>query len=244
MDNIIPPILAHRGASALAPENTLSAFLKAKQLGIQWIEFDVMLTACGEVIVFHDETLNRTTNGSGNVNDYTYDYLKTLDAGSWFNSRFAGEKIPTLREVLVFLSEYQMSANIEIKALPGQEESLVHHVLDLINDYEKTALLVSSFSLEVLQLVRKDSQKISIGVLMDEWHDNWQQISDQLNAAAVDVNQQILNPARIHEIKATNRLLLTYTVNNLIRAKELLSWGVNAIFSDCPREMLTLINQN
>src|SRR5438552_7543288 len=88
-------IIAHRGASALAPENTLAAFHKAKEIGAKWVEFDCMLASCGEVVVIHDETLDRTTNGLGRVIDYPYSYLKTLNAGSWFNPIFADEKIPT-----------------------------------------------------------------------------------------------------------------------------------------------------
>ena len=241
--SIKPPIIAHRDASALAPENTLSAFLKAKQLGMNWLEFDVMLAACGEVIVFHDETLNRTTNGSGNVVEHTYAYLQTLDAGSWFNPIFAGEKIPTLRETLIFLLNNQLSANIEIKALPGQEEKLVNLVLEMIEDYQEIPLLISSFSLRSLQFGRKKSQTLSIGFLMDEWQSDWKIICDELNAVAVDVNQTILNPQRIQEIKSSQRLLLTYTVNDPVRAETLILWGADAVFSDCPEQLVTRIKQ-
>src|SRR5262245_86406 len=105
-----PPLIAHRGASAYAPENTLAAFKKAKELGAQWLEFDVQLTACGEIVVFHDERLERTTNGRGWIHEKPYSYLKTLDAGSWFNSQFAGEKIPTLVEALEFLRQNNLMA--------------------------------------------------------------------------------------------------------------------------------------
>src|SRR3990167_7563410 len=120
-----PKVIAHRGASAYAPENTLIAFTKAAQLEIKWIEFDVMQASCGTPIIFHDETLNRTTNGKGDVCRYSYTYLQTLDAGSWFNPRFSGERIPTLNAVMAFLANENMNANIEIKALPGQEEQCV-----------------------------------------------------------------------------------------------------------------------
>ena len=112
-----PPFIAHRGACRLAPENTLSAFVKAAQLGVKWVELDVMQAACGEVVVFHDETLERTTGAKGKVSDYPYTYLQTLDAGSWFNPRFSGEHIPTLVEVMEFLSSMHMNANIELKVL-------------------------------------------------------------------------------------------------------------------------------
>jgi glycerophosphoryl diester phosphodiesterase len=116
---IDPPLIAHRGASAYAPENTLAAFIKAQQLGVRWVEFDVMLTRCGEVVVIHDETLERTTDGVGEVSHYPYSYLQTLDAGSWFGAQFKGEKIPTLKEVLVFLAQHSMCVNVEVKAQAG-----------------------------------------------------------------------------------------------------------------------------
>lgn len=131
-----PPIIAHRGASKYTPENTFAAFRKAKELGINWVEFDVMLTADGEVVVIHDETLERTTNGTGAVIAQAYSYLRTLDAGSWFDPSFANEKIPTLREVIKLLNELDMFANIEIKAQSGNEEttakkSIIHYSRNL-----------------------------------------------------------------------------------------------------------------
>ena len=93
-----PPVIEHRGVSSYAPENTMSAFTRAVQLGIQWVEFDVMLAACGTPIIIHDESLDRTTNGHGNVGDYSYSYLRTLDAGSWFSPSYSGERIPSLEE--------------------------------------------------------------------------------------------------------------------------------------------------
>src|SRR5690242_18360485 len=97
---INPPVFAHRGANQYAPENTLAAFRKAKALGITWLELDVMLSKDQQVIVMHDETVDRTTNGHGLVNQYSYAALRELDAGSWFDKQFKGEKIPSLYEVI------------------------------------------------------------------------------------------------------------------------------------------------
>lgn len=234
MLTIHPPVIAHRGASREAPENTISAFMRAKQIGANWVEFDVQLCA-DELIVIHDETLNRTTNGKGYINDIPYAALQNLDAGTWFSPDFAGEKIPTLREVIAFLGRVGMNANIEIKHQEGREEDLVKAVLKNLSEHwqhRRSPPLISSFSVEILKLVRKYSPTASLGFLMDEWQDNWQKICNELNCAAVDVNHEILNLNYIKDIKKTGRVLLAYTVNNLSRANELFSWGVDAVFTD------------
>lgn len=239
--SIHPPIIAHRGASALAPENTLVAFKRAKECGIQWIEFDVTVAACGEVVVFHDDTLQRTTNGQGNIHEMSYQELKVLDAGSWFSSEFTGEKIPTLKQTLLWLDHYQMAANIEIKSYPGKEAWLVRRVLEEIESYanQATPLLMTSFSRTVLEKVRHHSIHVPLGLLMDEWDENFTSICDELALINVGMNQHHLTRVRAEKIKASGRLLFAYTVNDVLRAQTLFSWGVDAIFSDCAQELLS-----
>lgn len=239
LSSYITPVIAHRGASALAPENTLSAFRRAAEIGAKWVEFDVMLAACGEVVVIHDETLDRTTNGTGLVCDYPYKYLKTLDAGSWFNTAFRDEKIPTLKEVFGVLTECHLFPNIEIKPSLGNEEQTVKNVIAVTKQYWNANLpvLFSSFSHEVRRILRKWLPSGLLACLMHEWQEDWKKTSDELQCVAIDVNHTILIPERIHDIKSTGRLLLSYTIDDPIRAHELFSWGVDAIFSNCPPVM-------
>lgn len=230
-----PPVLAHRGASANAPENTMSAFVRAVQLGIQWVEFDVMLAACGTPIIFHDETLDRTTSASGNVGDYPYAYLQTLDAGAWFKSTFAGERIPTLEQVAEFLVGTGLHANVEIKPLPGQDEATVDATLKVMSAYfteDSTQILYSSFSIPTLKYLRAHAPHCLMGLLMHEWLPDWQQVAASLHCVAINVNEEILTAERVREIKDTGRLLLSYTVNDTARADQLYGWGVDAVFSD------------
>lgn len=237
---IIPPIIAHRGVSALAPENTLAAFAKAKECGLRWIEFDVTLAACGEVVVMHDDTLQRTSNGVGKITDFTYDYLKTLDAGSWFAPEFAGEKIPTLKEVLLFLNQSQMAANIEIKSYPGNEEYLAKRVLEEIANYagKNTSLLVTSFSKTILKQVRLRSSQIPLGFLMSDWDETYLDICHEISLVNIGINQDLLSLACVKQLKSSGKLLFAYVVNDVARAKELFSFGVDAIFSDCSEAFL------
>lgn len=234
-------VFAHRGANRLAPENTLAAFLQAKMLGISWLEFDVMLSKDNEVVVIHDETLNRTTNGKGNVHDYPYAILKTLDAGSWFNPKFSTEKIPLLRDVITFLKENHMSANIEIKALPGLETLTVQKVLAEINLHwtkEMLAPLVSSFSLPALKALRMQSKTIPIGFLMDEWNSEWKKIADELQCVSIHLNEKLATRENILAIKNTKRLVFCYTINDKQHADALFTLGVDAVFSDVPDKII------
>lgn len=236
-----PPVIAHRGASGHAPENTMSAFVKAAQLGIKWIEFDVMLAACGEPIIFHDDNLERTTTGKGEVGSYPYAFLRTLDAGSWMQPRFSGETIPTLKHVIEFLNNAKISANVEIKAKPGQEEALIVRVLEEMSEFlsaTKSTILFSSFSRDALHLLRKHSPDCLLGLLMHEWEPNWKDVCQALNCASVNVNQEVMTHERAQEVKHVGKPLLCYTVNNPARARELYSWGVDAVFSDYPDKIL------
>lgn len=231
-----PPVIAHRGASAYAPENTLIAFAKAAQLGAHWIEFDVMQASCGELIVFHDETLERTTNGCGEIIKYPYAFLQTLDAGAWFDPKFSGEKIPTLAQVFDFLN-HQLNANVELKALPGLEELLVKRMSEeILMRYgdEAKNILFSSFSIDALYLLRQFLPKAQLGLLLHEWRSDWREIYDLLSCISLHLNHEILTAKIAREIKNENKILLCYTVNDPVRAKELYSWGVDAVFSDVP----------
>lgn len=243
---INPPVIAHRGASLYAPENTISAFKIAKKLGLQWVEFDVMLAKCGEAVVIHDEILTRTTNGKGHVNDYSYEYLKNLDAGSWFHPQFSFEKIPTLKEVIRFLIQEGLYANIEIKAQDDLAHKAVEKILEVIrkeklNDYFPP--LISSFSRTILKHIRADSNDWLLGFLMDEWQTDWDVFCKDYLCASVNVNETLLNADKVREIKASNRLLTAYVVNDIARANTLFALGVDAIFSDCP-DLFNKINMN
>lgn len=230
-----PPVLAHRGASAYAPENTMSAFLRAVQLGIKWVEFDVMLASCGTPIIFHDDTLDRTTNGHGDVANCSYAYLRTLDAGSWFSPLYAGERIPSLEEVAQFLVSTGLHANVEIKPLPGQDEQTVLGALNILSTFfpeDSPQILYSSFSIPSLQCLRQHAPSAQRALLMHDWNPEWRLIADELQCTSINVYQEELNVARAQEIKHDKRMLLSYTVNDPDRAEQLFSWGVDAVFSD------------
>jgi len=231
----VPPVIAHRGANNMAPENTLAAFSRAKEQGANWVEFDVMLSADGEAVVIHDETLERTTSGAGLVSDHPYSYLKTLDAGSWFANEFSEERIPTFKEVIEVIRRDKLSANVEIKSQPGHEEQAVKKILNDIAAYWRGDMqppLISSFSMEILRYVRQYSKDALIGILVDDWFDGWATLAEEYKCAAVDLNHKILTRESAKAIKDMGKTILCYTVNDPKRALELYSWGVDAVFTD------------
>ncbi len=229
-----PPIIAHRGASLIAPENTMIAFVKAVQSGVKWVEFDVMHAADGEPIIFHDDRLDRTTTGRGDIEQHPYSYLKTLDAGGWFHPYYAGECIPTLKMVLAFLKEMHLSANIELKSdHPGS----VPRVLQVLAEAGLTShnqILFSSFTIPTLYTLRKLAPEANIGLLMHEWLPNWEEVCRELRCCSVHLNIDILTHERVKKIKNSGLLVLCYTVNQPSLAKTCFRWGVDAIFSDDP----------
>jgi glycerophosphoryl diester phosphodiesterase len=158
--------LAHRGASGHAPQNTLAAFLLAAEMGADGIELDVHLSADNEVVVIHDDTVDGTTDGHGRVSRMRLSELKRLDAGAWFDQRFAGERIPTLQEVFDAVG-HLLVINIEIKAErdhhpPAQEAEVVR----LIEDNQMVhRVLISSFAPSSLRRVRKMNPHIPLGFL-------------------------------------------------------------------------------
>ncbi len=234
-------IIGHRGASAYAPENTLAAFTKAKDLGCDFIEFDVMLSVDGEAFVFHDDNLKRTTNGRGEVGLVTASYLRSLDAGGWYAKQFRDEKIPSLQETLEWLVAFGVQANIEIKPYPGTTEQTSIAVLTHINRYwpqDKKPPLLSSFDHDALALCHTIAPEIPLGLLMDKWEKNWLQKATDLACFSVHLSRRIATAKRVLEIKQQGYAVYVYTVNRKRLATKLFDWGVDAVFSDYP-DLLT-----
>lgn len=172
-----PPLsglIGHRGVAALAPENTLASFELASKQGIEWVEFDVRLTRDEHLIIFHDDTLERTTNGSGLVNEHTLDHLIQLDAGSWFAPRFKGQTIPVFSKMITTLNQLQLFSNIELKVPPNASkhhcDTLVDLLIDNLKHYwpkDNPWPLVSSFQWELLIRLRAKMPDIPIGFLQE-----------------------------------------------------------------------------
>lgn len=233
----LPNVIGHRGACGYAPENTVASMLKARELGAQWVEFDVMLTGCGEAIIIHDFTLERTTNGQGQVSTLHYPAIAELDCGSWFSQQFLGERVPTLSSLLDSLTSLSLAINIEIKPNFGCELRAVLKAIEVLEQCwseRKNDILVSSFSRAVIKNMHYLYPEYHLGFIIDEWNPDWEEIVERYQCVSLHVDHSVLTEERVNQIKSANKLVLAYTVNDACRAKELFSWGVDSVFSDFP----------
>jgi len=234
----LPKIIGHRGACGYAPENTLESIKSAAEMGVEWVELDVKLTQDSVPIIFHDDMLDRTTNGYGNVADTSWDAIQQLEAGSWFADSFAGVKIPSLEETVDLLLQLNLGLNLEIKGCPGREKETAEVALDLLSriwdDHDK--LLISSFSPVSLESARDIASDWNRGLLL--WHDDmppdWRQLADYLDVKTVNISTELATREFIEEIVDLDMQALVYTVNDPLNARKLQSWGVDAMFTDVP----------
>lgn len=230
-------IIAHRGASLVAPENTLAAIRLAKELGAQWVEFDVMLTRDHHPIIMHDEKLNRTTNGRGRVSNTSANVIQTLDAGRWFSDEFMGESVPSFVEMLLCCAELGLGMNIELKASPFNAKLLAQQVVVALACHWRADLpmpLISSASKHCLQEIYLRAPQYPLGLISDFWKSNIHHTLEKLHCVSLHINHKRLTPERCEHIKKQGYFLLAYTVNKKLHAQELFGWGVDAVFTDDP----------
>lgn len=233
----LPQIIGHRGCAGYAPENTLEGIHTAADMGVEWVELDVKLTKDQVPIIFHDDTLERTTNGSGKVADFTLDDLRQLEAGSWFGESFSGLKIPTLEEALEVLIDRNLGLNLEIKPCPGREAETAEAALDILSHVwdDHSNLLVSSFQHGCLEVALDMAPDWARGFLMpEEWPDNWAELAEYLQASTIHVNGNTSEHDQIASALQLGKPLLAFTINDPDKARELQSWGVSGFFSDEP----------
>lgn len=233
-------VIAHRGASAYYPENTMAAFRGAIEMNAEMIELDVLLSKDKVPVVFHDVLLDDHTNGSGELSDYTLKELKELDAGSWFGARFSGERIPTLEEVLEFASG-KIALNIEIKTESVSDEvqgGVEEKSLNLVKKYGmEEHVLFSSFDYRAVRHLKELDPGIPVAILYEKGQSGKKTPSELISeykADAFNCSFRQLNKQWIRDMKAGNIPLFIYTVNTRSRMKKLIGMGVTGIFSDKP----------
>jgi len=241
----LPIIIAHRGSSDSTPENTLAAFKKAIRDKADAVEFDIHLTKDKHIVVIHDNRLERTTSGRGNINEFSLSQLKKLSAGSWFKEKFASEKIPTLEESLSLLNG-KVGINIEIKS-DGNNFSIVDRCLEIVDKFSiKDGVLISSFNEKFLKRARILDSKIALGLLYNP-------LSHLLRSPirlAQDLGVQyiILNGVNLRkkfvELSHNNGFFIgEYTINTKHRLERTLRFGVDAVITNRPAFIKKMIRR-
>ncbi len=219
-------IIAHRGASGRWPENTLLAFRQALDAGARWLELDVHLSADGQLVVIHDFTLQRTTDGRGRVENHSLAELRKLDAGM-------GEKIPLLEEVLE-LAKDRASVNIELKgAGTGQAvASVLQQRFSLGQQAEE--FLASSLNKKELMVLSPLQPEVPLALVSERVDRSFWQAAEELNVWSLNLDKSCIDQALVAEVKAQKRKLLVFTVNDNEQLNQLKAWGVDGVFTDFP----------
>ena len=225
-------VIAHRGASGTQPENTPAAFEKAVELGAEMIELDVHLCKTGELVVIHDDRVNRTTNGHGFVSHKTLSELQSLDAGN-------GEKIPTLKQVFDLVGR-KTKINIELKGNGVVTETL-KLIKHQIESKKQSAgdFIISSFHHHQLKEFHALMPEIAIGILYERYPTGYLKLSEELHASSINLSIKHVNEKRVQEIHQDGLQVWVYTVNSVKDFEKMKAMGVDAVFTNYPERFIS-----
>ena len=230
-------VIAHRGASGHAPENTLAAFNRAIALGAAFIETDLQLSRDSRFVAIHDDTVNRTTNGQGKVHDLSLADLRRLDAGSWFGSEFAGERIPTLEEILEFSKKHDVVFYLELK--PSGSWGGEHALIGALRESGEIArTVVISFDAGILGALRRIEPTLMTGLLFDGQIDKPLERAVEIGARQLAVRSDLVTPALLTEARKKDLQVVCWTVNQPAHMRLLIEAGVDGIMSDYPDRLV------
>jgi Glycerophosphoryl diester phosphodiesterase len=220
----------HRGAKGYAPENTLAAFQKALELGVPWVELDVYLVE-GQLVVIHDQRLERTTNGRGYVQEQSLSYLRSLDAG-------LGQPIPLLYEVLDLIDR-RAGVNVELKG-PGTAPAVVNLIEEYVLErgWEEEQFIVSSFDHQALSMAKRCRPSLKIGALIAGIPLHLAAFATELNAYCVNASLDFINQAFVEDTHERGMRMFVYTVNLLEDIKRMKALGVDGVFTDFPDQVV------
>ncbi len=229
-------IIAHRGASKEAPENTLASLKIAQKIGVDCVEFDVHLSKDGVPIVIHDLVPFKTSQGVciKKVTDCTLEELKQLDVGSWFSQEFKGVSIPTLQEILTQL--YPMPLMIELKKGPTPIKLLVKAVLKELEKVDCQHLLIGSFSLPLLIAIKQANPLLSLIGIAEDF--NTLPLLTSLNLTKVAIWYKLINPSTLQPFHQAQLPVWAFTVDDLQVARHLISLGVEGLITNDPKQFI------
>jgi glycerophosphoryl diester phosphodiesterase len=223
-------VMAHRGASAAAPENTLIAYKKAIEMGADYAELDVRQTKDGAIVLMHDKTVHRTTGVKGFVWDFTLEELRQMEAGSWFGEEFRGEPIPTLEEV-IRLVKGRMKLNIEVK-ISENEPGIAQRVVNIVRseDFSQNCM-ITSFDMETVKTFKAIAPDLKTGFIFDKEYrsDVFEGTWDVLSC-----NHELVNAGFVKLAKESGKKIYVWTVNEREEMLRLIGLRVDGIITDMP----------
>ncbi len=228
-----PRIIAHRCGGALAPENTLAGLRVASGFGCRGVEFDAMLSRDGVPMLIHDETLERTTEGRGDVAAHDGAQLARLDAGARHHAAFAGERVPTLAEALKLCAGLGLWANVEIKPSAGREAETGAVIAGLLSTRWDGEGVVSSFSAVALTAARAAAPGLRYSLLVEQIPPDWREQAAALGCTGLHCSIEA-DPAAVAAAAAAGLTVACYTVNRRDEAERLFAAGAAAVFTDRP----------
>jgi len=230
-------VIAHRGASGHAPENTLAALRRAVALGASFIETDLHLSRDAHFVAIHDDTVNPTTHGHGKVHDLTLADLRRLDAGSWFGSEFSGERIPTLEEILEFSKKSDVVFYLELKPTGawGGEHALIGALRE---SGEIARTIVISFDAGIIAALRNIEPTLMTGLLFEGQVDQPLERAVEVGARQLAIRGDLVTPALIAEARKRDLQIVCWTVNQPAHMRMLIEAGVDGIMSDYPDRLV------
>jgi glycerophosphoryl diester phosphodiesterase len=230
-------LIAHRGASAVAPENTRSAIRAAARAGAHMVELDVQMTRDGRLVVFHDERLERTTNGTGRFRDARYRELAQLDLGSWFHPRFAGERILLVSEAIRCIPQ-RMGMNLELKRSRHQGV-LLRRLRQLLTRHRVGhRVLLSSFDQRLLRAMNPSTYPLAL--ICHQHAERSLRRAIRLGCVSWHPFHRLVTPRRVAQAHARGLRVYAWTVDSLPRARRLLKWGVDGLFTNDPAKLRRL----
>jgi len=238
--------IAHRGASGHAPENTMAAFRRAVELGAHFIETDLQITRDARVVAIHDPTLDRTTSGKGQVHLLSLKEIRALDAGSWFKrdgASFAGERVPTLREILEFAKEQDVIFYLEIKSGPAW--GVEHAVVAALRDRGATArVVILSFEPAAIDAVRRVDATIMTGLLCEHPSGDLVERTVRAGARQLVARGDLITPEVVDKAHHAGLQVVAWTINEVEQMRRLLSIPVDGIITDYPDRLLKIVSES
>jgi glycerophosphoryl diester phosphodiesterase len=233
-------IIAHRGFSSSYPENTALSFEKAIELGVECVEFDVHLTRDGQLVVIHDAAVHRTTDGNGLVADLTLAEIKGLDAGAWFASGFAGQKILTLAETFDLIGD-RARMNVQLKADDSSREELTHKSVDELVRHKILYHAYIASEQETVELVKKIDQRVDICNLSVFPTEDYIARSAAINCRILQPRNRQVDADFVNEARRHGMEVNPFFANDEPEMRRLIACGVDGILTDCPDVLVGVI---